>query len=229
MAKTAFEVISEQVEWAQDKLIYTAIEHLADNFDSFPVLGFGLSFMKKSAEKVIVRRLENDIVPDIEEHISLELTCIRKLAEADDKDALLEEYRGRLLDDDPFLDSLDVSDDELETIREELWSHNREVMLRAASWIEEAGDETYENYADLAVSLGKTPDQVAEEIEDILHYVELLEDHREHVDMSGYSSALEHSKVHAWFLDTLIDGLEKGRAQVIDDVRERITERQSLE
>lgn len=229
MGKPADDIIEEQIQWAQDKIIYTAIEHITDSFDSFPGIGIGLSFMKRSAEKMIVKRLENEIVPDIDDHFQLQMAYVQDLVDADDADAVEAEYRERLLDNDPFLQTLDAPGDEVERIRSNLWEKNREMAERAASWITATEGETFEDYADMAVFLDLSVDTVVDEIREMLHHVDLLEENREHVDMSGYSSVLEHSKVHAWFLDALIEGLQQGRQDVIDEVRKQIAERQELE
>jgi hypothetical protein len=229
MADTAANILEEQIEWAQDRMLYLAIDHITENLDDVPGVGIGLSFMKRSAEKMIVQKLENEIVPDIEEHIQLHMAYVRALADADDTDAVTAEYRDRLLATDPFLKTLDAPDDKQQELTDQVARHHEQVAVRAAQWIEEAGDRTFNGYADMVVSLGKTADEIAAEIRETLRYVEWIEEHREHVDMSGYSSVLEHSTVHQWFLDTLIAGLEEGRSTVIAEVREQVEERQEME
>lgn len=229
MGDTAADILEQQIEWAQDRMLYVAIDHITDNFDSFPGIGIGLSFVKRSAEKMIVRKLEDEVIPDIEEHIQLHMTYVRELAGADDPDAVTDEYRDRLLATDPFLRTLDAPDDLEQELQEQVAEHHEQVASQAAAWIREADGRTFDDYADMAVELDKTPDDVISEVRETLQYVEWLEEHQEHVDMSGYSSMLEHDKVHRWFLTNLIDGLQKGRRTVMDEVREQVEERQELE
>lgn len=225
MGKPAFDIIEEQVEWAQDRIISVAIEHITDNFDSFPGIGIGLSFMKRSAEKMIVKRLEERIVPEMEEHTELQLAYIRERVE-DGEDNVAEKYRDRLLETDPFLLTLDASTRNEEGLRERVAAHHDDIAETTVQWLEEAGDEEYEDYADLAVRLGKSLEEVEEEITELLKYIDWLEEHQENLDLSEYSSVLEHSKVHEWFVNVLIDGLEKGQDTVIKEIREQVKERQ---
>lgn len=226
MAGNAIDVLREEVEWAQDEVIDTAIHHLTENFDSFPVLGLGLSFMKRSAEKMIVRRLEEEVVPDIKEYLDLQIKYIAALADAEDADAVREQYEDELLANDPFLDMLDAPDAKTQELRNVIRERNWNIAKRTADWVQEAGDETFEDYTDFVLSIGKTPEDVTEEIDDLLHYINLMEAHQEHLDASGYSSVLEHGKVHDWFIEHLIDGLEKGHQDVIESVKTDMKEKQ---
>lgn len=229
MGKPAIAIIEEQVEWAQDRIIYTAIEHITDNFDSFPVMGLGLSFMKRSAEKIIVKRLEERIVPELEEHTRIQLDYIKELNERQDAEKVTETYRDRLLETDPFLLTLDAPDEKTKQLQKDVAQHHDTIAETTVQWLEAAGDTEYEDYADLVVRLGKSMEEVEADITELLQYIEWLAEYREHVDLSGYSSMLEHSKVHAWFLDVLIEGLEKGRDAVLQDVRKQVEERQAME
>lgn len=229
MGQSALGVIRDQIEWAQDRLMYAATEHITDSFDSFPAVGIGLSFVKRSAEKIITQKVENSIAPDVEQYIELQMAFIAELSDADDPEAVKESYRDDLLEKNPFLQVIDAPDATRDDLRETVWDHNLTSADRVLDWLDAAGSGTFENYVDLAVQIGKTPDEVGDEIRHSLNYIEMLEKHREHVDMSMYSSVLEHGKVHDWFLTHLIEGLKQGRQDVIEEVQEQLAERRELE
>ncbi|MFB6076782.1 MAG: hypothetical protein ABEK12_01475, partial [Candidatus Nanohaloarchaea archaeon] len=82
----------------------------------------------------------------------------------------------------------------------------------------------FADYTGLVVSLDKTPEEAAEELDRILYYVELLEDYREHIDASGYSSVLDSDKVHDWFLEHFIEGLRVSQDEILEEVRQEVAD-----
>lgn len=228
---TADELIEEQVKWAQDRMIYVAIDHISEGFDEFPSLGFGMKFVKRSAEKMLVTRMENEIIPDIEEYIALQLDYVNALAEADDEDkgAVHAKYQDRVMEQDPFLVMVDTDPDMEAEIRDEARSRGRASAQMVAAWIESAGDQEYEDFYHLLVDLDKTPEDVERETKSLLFYLDMMEEYRDHLDAATYSDLLSHDKVHRWFLDHLMGGMEKGRETVIEEVQEQLAERRDME
>lgn len=227
--KDALTVIEEQVAWAQDRMLYTAIDHITANLDTFPGIGMGLAFVQSSAKKMVVKRLEHDILPEIEEHVEMQMAYIAELAATDDRGEIDELFAEQLLGTDPFLSVLDTDKVDADAVRDEVLAHVQSVGHQAADWVEAADGETFDSYAELAVYLDKSPETVAGEIDDIMHYIDLLEEHRDAVDMSRYSRMLRKDEVHDWFVTHLIQGLEKGRQDVIGAVTEQIREEHRIQ
>ncbi len=228
MGQTADTLIEEQVEWAQDRMIYVAIDHVSNSFDSFPSLGIGMKFVKRSAEKMLVKRMENDIIPEIEDYLDLQLDYINALADADDPDAVHADHQDEVMAHDPFLAMVDAPADTEAEIREESRSRIRSAAEMVASWIEEAGDNEFEDFYDLLIELDKDVDDVERETTSLLFYVDMMEEYRDHLDASVYSDLLSKQKIHNWFLNHFIEGLENGRETVIDEVQEKLEERQEM-
>ncbi|MDY6774042.1 MAG: hypothetical protein SVS85_02480 [Candidatus Nanohaloarchaea archaeon] len=222
MGKTAIEVLRDEAEWAEDKVLYSMLDHFSENLDSLPVSGLGLGFVQRSVEKQAVKRVEDDLVPVIEEHLEVQLRVVEALASGEGEDEIREEYGERLLDTNPLWETL-----EGEEARDDLLEADIDACRQASSWIRKAEGE-FEDIADLADALGKEPEEAADDIEPLIEYLpELLQEHREDMDLSSYSSVLESEKVRKWFLDHLIEGLEQSQEEALEELEERIEEGQA--
>ncbi len=98
--------MGQNAERVKDYVVYGTTAHLSENLDSFPGLGLGLKFMKRSAEKVMVDRVEERLLPRLDRHLENQFEFIQELSEADGE--VGEEYRERLLESDPLWDVLDA-------------------------------------------------------------------------------------------------------------------------
>ncbi|MFB6294594.1 MAG: hypothetical protein ABEI97_02445 [Candidatus Nanohaloarchaea archaeon] len=223
MGKTALAVLEEEAEWAEDRVLYSTLDHFSENMDEMPVPGMGLGLIRRSAEKRLVQQVEDELVPVIEEHMEAQFEVVEALASGRDPEDVRTEHADRLLATNPLWEALEGED-----VREELLDGDMEVCQRAAVWVEEAGDEEFEDFADLAVSLGHTPAEARAEIEPLLDYLPaLLEEYRNDLDLSAHSSLLESGEVREWFVDTLVEGLEQSQAAALDELEERVRERHS--
>lgn len=225
MGHTAIDILSEELLWAQDRILYAAIDDLTANLDSFPMFGFGIAFMKRSAEGAIVDRVRDRVVPDMEEHLALNIAFIQALAEADDPERVQAEFRDELLAADPLWTILNGADEgRREAIRTEILERKFTVSRRAADWLQEAQGAEYASLHDLAESIGRDADTVMEEFNDVFFYIDMMDTYRDDVDASSYSSLLERDSVHDWFLEHLINGMRTGREEVVEEFRRRIAE-----
>ncbi len=226
MTKTAETLISEQVNWAQDRMFHVAIKHISESFDSFPSLGFGMKFVKRSAENLLVIRIENDILPDLEDYIALQLEYVNALVEADNPENVHATYQSKLMQQDPFLVMVDTDPDTAAEIQDESRARGRAAVEMVASWIKEAEGQEFEDFYDMITYLDKTPEDVDRETTSLLFYVDMMDEYREHLDASVYSHILSYNRVHSWFIDQLIEGLNSGRQAVIDEIQQKLAEQQ---
>lgn len=225
MADQALDIIEAQARRVKDRMVEGVEQHLADNLDSFPMAGVGFAFVRRSAEDALTRRLEERLDPMLEAHLETQIAFTRALAERDDADAVRDEFADDLLETDPLWDVLNDSEAVRDEAREAILEGNAESCARAAEWMEDAGGQEFDDYAELVAVLGKTPDEAVEELNTILYYVELMEDYREHIDASGYSSVLDSDRVHDWFVEHFLRGLKKSEDAVLDEVREDLEAR----
>ncbi len=219
MGSDALDILAEQAYWVQDRMVYGTTAHLAENLDSFPGIGFGIAFVKRSAEKVLVNRVEERLVPRLEDHVDTQIAFTRALVERDDADAVRDEYAEELLATDPLWEVLDPDDDVRAAAREDILDANVASCERAAEWAERAGDETFADYPDMAAHLGLDADEAVAEVEGILYYVDLMDRYRDHIDASDYSSVLDADRVHDWFLEHFLEGLRRSEQEILDEIR----------
>lgn len=223
MGGTALDLIEAKVEWVQQRVFYGTMEHLSDNLDSLPMPGMGFSFMRRSAASVLQDRMEERLLPKVEEHIDVQLAFVGALVETDDQDAAVEEYQDRLLETDPLWDVMEAATARA-AVREDIITANVTSCSQAAAWVSEAGDQEFDGFRELMEALEKTPETVIEELNDILYYVELMNEYREHIDARKYSSVLSSDRVHDWFVETFLEGLALSEQEVLDAVEEELTE-----
>lgn len=228
MGKPADEIIAETLDWVHDRILYAAADNLTDNLDSFPLFGFGLAFVKRSAEDAIMNRVENRIIPQSEEHLQLQLEFMRELAAANDEAGIVDRYEAELLDSDFIWAMADGPKDAKERLREDLVEKNVGLVRKAASWVEAADGEMFEDYIALADFLDKDNGEVLDDLREMFFFVDILKAHREHLDPGKLSSVLDHPRVAEWFFDHLIDGLEDGQEQVIAEMQEELETRRDL-
>lgn len=228
MSQPAAAIIEEKLDWVHDRVLYAAVDQMTENLDSLPVIGMGLAFVRRSAEDAIMRKVENSIIPQSEEHLQVQMAFMQELAGADDPDAVIATYEDQLLENDFVWEMADSSEEAEAAIRDDLLAENIALAKRAAGWIEEAEGETFKNYITLADFLEHSDEEVVENVRDMFFVIELIEDHREHLDPRNLSSVLDHRKIGDWFLDTLIEGLKKGRETVVEDIETEVEEQRSL-
>ncbi|MCJ7479300.1 MAG: hypothetical protein MUP63_03945 [Candidatus Nanohaloarchaeota archaeon QJJ-7] len=221
MGKEASELIEKKARRVQDRVFYRTQVHLSENLDTFPVMGMGFSFMRSSAEKKLEEHMEEKLLPVIDEHLDVQMELARELTGKRDKEEVVEDYEERLLDTDPLWDVLEPDIDR-EKAREEILQANIEACSRAARWMEEAGEEEFDDFEDLISSLDRNPEQAVEELNEILYYVEMMEKYRESLDLSGYSSFLESGERREWFLENLLEGLKISEEEALEEVREEL-------
>ncbi|MDY6776966.1 MAG: hypothetical protein SVQ76_02560 [Candidatus Nanohaloarchaea archaeon] len=223
MPKKAVAIIEEQSGWVKDRLFHGTTAYLTGNLDSFPMTGMGFGFVRKSAETVLVERMEEALLPKLDRHLEAQIEFTKALVE-NGEDEVGKDFREELLDTDPLWDVLKPDDGFREEVREDIIDSNVEACSRAARWAEEADGETFSSYAELADFLGKDADEAVEELNDMMYYVELMEKYRDHIDATKYSSVLERERVHDWFLENLIEGLKLSEREVLEEVGEEIRE-----
>lgn len=222
MAKTALDIIADQAHWVQDRMVYGTTAHVAENLDSFPVVGLGLAFVQRSAESMVVKRVEEELVPLLDAHVETQLAFTRALADREDRDAVVGVFAEELLETDPLWDVLNHSETVRAEAREAILDANVASCSRAAEWAEEAGDATFGDYPEMVVELGLGADEAVREIDEMLYYVELMREYRDHIDASGYSSVLDSDRVHDWFLEQFLEGLRISEQEVLDEIRDDI-------
>lgn len=226
MADDALDIIADQAQWVQDRMVYGTTAHLADNLDSFPGIGLGIAFVKRSAEKVLVERVEERLVPRLEEHVDTQLAFTRELVKRDDHEAVRDEYAEDLLASDPLWDVLNHSEEVRAEAREDILEANVESCERAAAWAEMANGETFDDYPELVEHLGLDAEEAVTEIQGILYYVDLMREYRDHIDASDYSSVLDSDRVHDWFLEHFLEGLRISEAEVLNEIRDAVADRE---
>ncbi len=223
MGETALDLIKQKVEWVQKRMFYGTMGHISENLDSMPMKGMGFSFVQRSATKVLENKMEERLLPLLERHATVQIEFVEALAAADDDEAVVAEYRDRLLETDPLWDVL-VADEARADVKEDIIEANVAACNRAAEWAKQAGDREFDSYREFMQFLGKTPETAAEELNDLLYYVELMEKYSDHIDASAYSSVLSSEKVHDWFLETFIEGLTLSEEEVLEEVRAELAE-----
>lgn len=228
MGKPAPAIIEEKLDWVHDRVLYTAVDQLTENLDEFPVVGMGLAFVRRSAEDAIMRKVEQSIIPQSEEHLQVQMAFMRELAEAEDRDAVIEAYETDLLEADFVWKMADGPENAKQAIQDDILEENVAMAERAADWIEEAEGETFRDYIALADFLGHSDEKVVENVRDMFFVIDIIEKHRDHLDPGNLSSVLDHSKIREWFLDTLIEGLTEGRETIMTEIKEEVEERRSM-
>lgn len=229
MAQTAAALIEEQMNCVQEQILSAAVQHVTANMGTLPVPGTGFGFMKRSMERQIRSEIKDTVTPQIEEYLSVQLEYVTELAAAEDPEGVHDRYREDLLELDPFLTALDPSSAAADDIRAEAWEAGKNAAERVAAWIEATEGETFDDFTTLVHRLGKTPEDIAAETEQLLFYIDMMERYRDHLDLSTYSPVLNSDTVHDWFLQHLPTGLKHGRDHVIEDVQKRLVKRQELE
>ncbi len=224
MGRTAQNILSEELLWAQDRILHEAVQELSDNLDSFPVFGFGFSFMKRSAEKVIMRRVREDVVPDMMDHLRVNLAYIEARQSGDDPAAVKDAFRDDLLDGDPLWDALNgVKPERKDNIRADILDRKLAVLDQASAWVAVADGQEFDSFTGIMAVNDIDRDDVLDMVREVFFYVDMMEQHRDCIDPATYSTVLEHDEVKDWFLDHLLTGLKRGRDAVVNGFDRRIT------
>ncbi|MFB6076783.1 MAG: hypothetical protein ABEK12_01480, partial [Candidatus Nanohaloarchaea archaeon] len=134
MPQRAFDIFEEQAEWMKDRLVYGTTAYLAEQFDTFPMPGMGFSFVRSSAESVLTDRVEERLVPRLNDHMETQFAFTRALVDGDEPDDVIDRFREDLLATDPLWDVLNGSDTVREEAREDILAANTEACSRAADW-----------------------------------------------------------------------------------------------
>lgn len=219
---TALEIIENEVEDAQSTIIDVTVDELAHNLDELPVVGLGLSLFSSSIEKAMIEKVQQEIVPELEEHTEQHLEHVQAVIESDNTQTVHSDFEDALLETNPMWTMLDADDATRHEVRQKIVDHSNTSARLLADWAEQVGDATFTDYVELAEHLDESGEEMADQLADLLYYVDLLEAYREHLDPGVYSSVLDHPKVKAWFLTHLLAGLNKGREQVLDSVTAEI-------
>ncbi|MDY6766090.1 MAG: hypothetical protein SVW77_01875 [Candidatus Nanohaloarchaea archaeon] len=220
MSKTAMDILADEAVWAVDTVLDGTVEHFSENLGSLPLPGMGLKFVQRSAEKQLMRRIENDLLPVIEAHMEVQLAAVEALADGKDREAVREEYGEELLDTNPLWGPLSGED-----VRDALVSEDLDACETAAAWIQEAGNQEFESFGNLTQELGRSPEEAVDEIRPLLEYLpDLLDRYRDDLDLGVYSPVLASRAVRNWFVDTFIDGLQQSQAEALEEIGQRVRE-----
>lgn len=218
MAKTAIDVVEEKAGWMQRRIFHGTKVYIMEHIDSCPVKGAGLPLVRDAAAKKIGAEMEEELLPQMENHLDTQMAAVERIAGAAEREQLAEEWRSKLLATDPVWNA--IPSGSRASVEDEVFQANWKACTRAAEWVEQAGGEEFEDYTAMVRFLGKTPDEAVREMKEMMDYVELMERHSDDLDISGYSPMLESEQMQDWFLDRLVEGLKKSEGEALETMRE---------